>query len=92
MGGGRDGLADHLPLGWAEQIVAEVLEQPAGGWGVGQPAPALARPVQDCPDRGEAGAFTRKAADDLGAPVGLPEGAFQQVGVADPLPVLAREP
>jgi len=32
LGGGRDGLADHLPLGWAEQLVAEFLEQQPSGW------------------------------------------------------------
>ncbi len=29
--GGRDRLVDHLPVRWAEQLVAEVLEQPGGG-------------------------------------------------------------
>jgi hypothetical protein len=92
LGGGRDGLVDHLPLGWVEQLVAEVLEQPGGGWGVGQTAPALARAVQDRPDQREAGPLAREPADHLGAPAGLPEGPLEQVGVADPGPVLAREP
>jgi hypothetical protein len=52
LGGGRDGLADHLPLEWGEQLVASSWSSSlVGGWGVGQPVPALARPVQDRPDQ-----------------------------------------
>src|SRR5215218_6491233 len=89
--GGRDGLGGWIG-GWGGQVTAEVLEEPRGGWGVGQAAPALARAVEDCPDQPEARPFAGEPTDDLGPPAGLAEGALQQVGVADPLPVLGGEP
>jgi hypothetical protein len=92
LGGGGDGLVDHLPLRWAEQLVTEVLKQPGGGRGVGQATPALAGAVQYRPDQLQAGALAGEPADHLGAAAGLPKGPLQQVGVADALPVLAREP
>jgi hypothetical protein len=65
LGGGRGGLVDHLPLGWVEQLAAEVLEQPGGGRSVGQPGPAAAGQGQDRPDQSEAGPLAGEPADDL---------------------------
>jgi hypothetical protein len=62
LGGGRDGLADHLPLEWGEQLVAEFLEQQPGGWlGCRSARASPCSPGSGPPRPGEAGAFSRKA-------------------------------
>ena len=73
---------------WVEELAAEILKQADGGRGVDQTPPAAAGPVQHRPHQREAGPLAGEAADHLGPPAGLPEGPLEQVGVADPLPVL----
>ena len=71
--------------------VAEVVEQPGGGWVVlspRQPLVTRSRTAQTRPGAAERSPGKRPRHWCAG----LPEGAFQQVGVADPLPLLAREP
>jgi hypothetical protein len=76
----------------AEDLPAQVLEAAQGGGGQGEPAPALGGPVEHGPDRRQAGLLAGKPADHLDAAAGLADGPLDQIGVADPLPVLAGEP
>jgi hypothetical protein len=76
----------------AEDLPAQVLEAAQGGGGHGEPAPALGGPVEHGPNRRQAGLLAGGPADPLDAAAGLAEGPLDQVGVADPLPVLAGEP
>src|SRR5579859_1079696 len=69
-----------------EELTPEILEQAQSGGRLLEAAPSLARPVEDRPDQRQAGALARQAADHLGAPPALSEGALQEVGVAYPLP------
>ena len=74
-----------------QQLAAQVLEQPDGLRCLGDTAPAPAGPVQHRPHQRQAAGLAREAADHLHPPAGLAEGALDEVGVTDPLPVLAGE-
>ena len=67
------------------------MEEPDPGWGLGDAAPAAAGAVKHGPDQAQAGALAGQPADHLGASAGLSEGPLDEVGVADPVPVLAWE-
>jgi hypothetical protein len=87
--GSGDGLVDHLLWhGRVEELVAQVLQQAQRSRGHAESAPATAGSVKHRPDQRQAGALAGEPADDLGAPAGLAEGPFDEVGVADPVPVL----
>jgi hypothetical protein len=75
--------------GWVEQGAAQVLELAQSGGGHGEAAPAAGGAVQDGPDQGEAAGFAGQPADDLDPAAGLAEGALDEVGVPDPVVVLA---
>src|ERR1700712_997036 len=62
--------------------------RPAGVW---EPAPAGRGTVEHGPDQFEAGVLAGKPADHLHPPARLAEGAFNEIGVARPGPVLAWE-
>ena len=68
------------------------MEEPDAGRGLGDTAPAAAGAVKHRPDQAQAGALARQPADDLGASAGLSKGPLDEVGVPDPMPVLAWEP
>jgi hypothetical protein len=53
-----------------------------------QPREARSRTA---PDQAHAAGLAGEPADDFGTAAGLAEGAFVEVGVADALPMLARE-
>ena len=90
------GLVDLLGVsadrcGWVEQLPAQILEQPGSGGGDGEAAPAAGGSVEHGPDQGHAAGLAGEPADDLDPAAGLAEGAFDEVGVPDAVPVLARE-
>src|SRR5215212_11572424 len=90
---GRDSLVDHpLGDGWVLQLAAEVLQQPQRLGGHGEAAPAAAGAVQDRPDQAQAAALAGEPTDHLGPAAGLSEGPFDEVGMADAVPVLGGEP
>src|SRR5215203_5523487 len=91
--GSGDGLVDHLLVGrWVQELAAQVLQQAQRPRGQREAAPAAASAVQDRPDQRQAGALAGQPTDDLGPPTGLAEGPLDEVGVADPSPVLSWEP
>src|SRR6266852_1445793 len=89
--GGCDGFVGQVLDGRVEELAADVLEEPQALGGHGEASPSSAGPVEDGPGEGDAGGFAGKAADHLDAPAGLAEGPLDEVGVADPAPVLGRE-
>src|SRR5215217_5894724 len=93
LGGGCDSLVDHLlGDGWVQELAAEVLHQPQRLGGHGEAAPAVAGTVQDRPDQAQAAALAGEPTDHLGPAAGLSEGPFDEVGMADAVPVLGGEP
>src|ERR1035438_9893911 len=77
---------------WFHELTAEIDEGSGGGRCVLHSSPAPGRPIEDGPDQGETAPFSGQSSDDLYPPAGLPEGALDEVGVADALPVLIGEP
>src|SRR3954462_10812376 len=94
VGGGLRDLVGVSPdrCGWIEELTAKVVQQPGSGSGDGEAAPAAGGSVQDRPDQAGAAGLAGEPADDLDAAAGFAEGSFDEVGVPDAVPVLAREP
>src|SRR5450756_435564 len=75
---------------WLEELSTEVGEVSGGRRRVLHSSPAFRCPVEHGPDERQAATLTGQSADDLHPATGLPESAFDEVGVADALPVLLR--
>jgi hypothetical protein len=65
---------------------------PDGGHGHVDAPPSPAGLVQGRPHEGQAAPLAGQPADHFDPPAGLPEGPLDEVGVADPPPVLGGEP
>ena len=70
------------------KLAAQLLQQPHRSGSHDHPTPATRGPVQHRPHQRQAGPLARQPADHLDAAAGLPEGPLDQIGVADPGPVL----
>jgi hypothetical protein len=68
------------------------LEESDPGRGLGDAAPAAAGAVKHGPDQAQARALAGQAANHLGPAAGLSKGPLDEVGMPDPMPVLAWEP
>jgi hypothetical protein len=89
---GGDSLVDHLLGRWVQKLAAQVL-QPSQGLGAhGQPAPAAAGAIQDCPDQAQAAGLAGEPTDHLSPAAGLPKGPLDEVRVTDAVPMLGGEP
>src|SRR5512132_1430170 len=73
------------------ELAARLLQQPHRSGGHYHPTPATRGPVQYRPHQAQARPLPWQPADHLDSPAGLPEGPLDQVGVADPGPVLTRK-
>jgi hypothetical protein len=73
------------------KLAAQLLQQPHRSGSHDHPTPATRGPVQHRPHQAQARPLPWQPADHLDAPAGLPEGPLDQIGVADPGPVLTRK-
>jgi hypothetical protein len=76
FGLGRLGGACTELTGWFKELVAQVLQLADGRRCLGDAAPTAAGPIEHGPDQRQAGGLAGELADDLDAPAGFPEGAF----------------